>query len=506
MQKFIKIFWHLVKQYHSEILFMQIINASFVVVVSFFSEFGIQVVANGLLLANVLFTLYLLRYQYDKGSVNFYYSLPYSRRKLLFSHQFLVFCNGIISILIGLFIYKFLGNDLAKTHVLLVFVSVLFAIIASSLMISLSTSKVESTALLLLFWLFFKLGMYSILHYVSDTLNGFPLTNEATGKVPYLFTFSYVGNFPSLKSLLIYLAFFVILSIMMVYGTYQLVFVRKVEYNEGTFGEARLYSVIKIYLVGTLLIHFIGDIQFFQKNLKLIHLLSGFMVGLFVYCLLSIIHKKSFSQIGKFFIQYCVVVVFVMLSLFLYTKMKAVAYETKGAPKHVSNVDVCISENQYYPTAIRFGATTQCKIIKNSNEITYVKDLHAFMIQQPQSNEEGMIIFKYNTNQLNFMMRGYSIIKNPILTKKLLKNIRFETQFHKIVGTNKIRIQSNDSKIDGLLVPASQLGIILEDVLSKKINENNESFYFIRFVYQGKQYHIPFGEKYVESLTKILVK
>lgn len=399
-------------------------------------------------LINILvgFTVVLiLGYQYDKKSMDYYYSLPINKTKLFMYNQISGYIIIIVPVLFWYVISIMMGNVKLALFTHFAFVaSITYTYFIFSLITSLSHNHIDTFFLMIFYYGVPFIGITNSIQFLKNNVLGFPLDQSHAEILIRMMTF-YVEFSSNLNvtHIILYCVWYVVCIGLVLKLTYYFVKRRKVEYSGGNFPHPLIYTFIKVVVIWIYLITTNSYIGVNGSNIAINILRNNFysiLIGLILFIIFTIIQKRNIQVILIAAAKYLMVVTIYLVSMFGFSYLKNHYYETK-IPTNILSAKV---ELRTRGISIINRHTNENLIeFKEKENIELIKKIHENRIKTAGRYYRltESISISYKTGSMIPFMRRYQMEDIDQNIRKIYSSNEFREILNRVFDTNdKIKV------------------------------------------------------------------
>lgn len=397
--------------------------------------------------------LVIMGYQYQKQSMDHYYSLPITKKQLFLGNQIAAYIIVVVPILIsGITIVLFspvrysyiLGSAFHYSYFDLISMlcSITFTFLLFSLITALSNNHFDSLVLMFSYYLVPFIGVRALVAFFNRTLTGFPFGSQDSYNL-IRFTTLYVDQSINLnlQQKLTYFIWFFVVSVITILITYYFVEKRKPEGIGGNFAHPIVYTVIKAIVVWIYLLGVYSSLFYtMERSIFTTDLLFPLAIGLIFYVVFTLIQKRTINIIIPSIIKYFILVIVFFATVTIYTNVLRWNYINR-IPSQVESVtlDLNMQENKYSVIDIVDMSTGKSILrFNNQDDINEVLNVHKNIMHYQGYTSEPAIDFIYNKGHIFSLHRKYYV--SYITLNRLLASLYLGETFQKEI---KALIQPN---------------------------------------------------------------
>lgn len=324
----------------------------------------------------VAIVLVMMDYQYRRHSIDFYYALPISRKKMFWIHAITTMIYILVPICVIIFIVPPKDSEIFKGLILLI----PFAIVGILTLIAItafSNSRIDSILLCLLYpliFVFIQSALFGL--FSSSYIYGLDRdTIQFLEYIPIFLNFSSRGITQIPNRLLVFVIGFIIqVTFWIIVANY---FVKRRQVEHAGVGnlELRRYQYIKVIATFTMFLGFAALYTYFEYdstsiyNVKdffkfIVHFLrsqfGNILVGFVVYLIIATIVQRKVDKVVEHIVHYILILASFLIIFSSVTVIKRVTYEEK-IPSHINKIQLEFNEGYLKEDLIP-------KIVKNNDE------------------------------------------------------------------------------------------------------------------------------------------
>lgn len=337
--------------------------------------------------------VYILGYQYNRGTVDLYYSLPIKRNKLFFLHQIV----GLIIILIpAITVYTVAmlvrSNGVSFWYLFYLLAEIITTYVIFSLLTTISNNYLDSLFLIGCYYIIPIVGFMSLFRFLNTALYGFYINREFFSKI---FSYLTLVVFPHDDSInaFVYLLSFIIINTIAISFTYFFNYRRKVEQSGEKLSHPRIFGLINFVLIMIYLTFIVSDETSYysilsdkltHQLLSLINLSFPIAIGLIIYLGLGLIQKKKLINVVKYIINYCIMLVVYLGLLLVFLNVFRPMYEAM-IPDNVQKVELTIDTYGSQNNIVVSKGNEEKLKLTDPQDIELVKEIHKDLINDRKS-------------------------------------------------------------------------------------------------------------------------